>query len=289
MSAQLLDGRSLAKEIREKLKKDIEDMVSKYKKPLCLAAVQVGENAASAVYLKSQKKTAEALGIEFKLITLPKETKESELIDFIGKLNKDEGVTAIIIQMPLPKEINSKVIIEYIDPKKDAEGMHPANLGKVLTGNFDIAPCTPLAVMELIKLSGVKLYGKEVVVVGHSEIVGKPLSLMLLKDFATTTVCHIGTGERGNLPEHVKKAEVLVVAVGKAGLVKGEWVKEGAVVIDVGINRVGDKLVGDVEFEGASRRAGFITPVPGGVGPLTVTMLMRNVIASYRGQNESKG
>ena len=203
------------------------------------------------------------------------------------KLNDDVNVTAIILQLPLPKQINARVVVEFMDPAKDAEGMHPSNLGKILQANFDIAPCTPLAVMELLKLSGIKLYGKEAVIVGHSEIVGKPLSLMLLKEFATTTVCHIATGERGSLPEHVKKAEVLIVAVGKAGLVKGEWVKEGAVVIDVGINRVGDKLVGDVEFEEASKRAGFITPVPGGVGPLTVTMLMKNVIALYKNQNKS--
>jgi len=212
---------------------------------------------------------------------------QGELTDFIEKLNKDKDVTAVIVQLPLPKQINSRIIPEFIDAKKDAEGMNPVNLGKVLLADHTIAPCTPLAVMELLKLSGVNLYGKEAVVVGHSEIVGKPLSLMLLKEFATTRVCHIATGERGSLADHVKEAEILVVAVGKAGLVKGEWIKKKAIVIDVGINRVGDKLVGDVEFDEAARRAGFITPVPGGVGPLTVTMLMKNVIEAYKVQNGS--
>jgi len=289
MSAQLLDGKSLAKEIKENLKNCAAELKAQHKKPISLNAIEIGENAASAVYIKSQKKAAELLGIEYKLHTLKADISQKELTDFIKTLNNDDKVTAIIIQMPLPKHINAKALSEHMDPKKDAEAMHPANLGKVLLGDYKIAPCTPQAVMELIKLSGVKLYGKETVIVGHSEIVGKPLSMLLLKEFATTSVCHIATGQRGSLPEYVGKAEILVVAVGKAGLIKGEWIKQGAIVIDVGINRVGDKLVGDVEFEEASKRASFITPVPGGVGPLTVTMLMKNVIEAYKVQNESEG
>jgi len=155
-------------------------------------------------------------------------------------------------------------------------------LGRILLGNYTIGPCTAMAVMELLESAGQKLYGKEAVIVGHSEIVGKPLGLMLLNKFATTTVCHIATGERGVLPEHVQRAEILIVAVGKAGVVKGDWIKEGAIVIDVGINRVGDKILGDVEFEGASQRASFITPVPGGVGPITTTILMRNTVELFK-------
>jgi methylenetetrahydrofolate dehydrogenase (NADP+)/methenyltetrahydrofolate cyclohydrolase len=162
--------------------------------------------------------------------------------------------------------------------------MHPANIGKIVFGKASILPCTLAAVMELLKETGVDLYGKEVVIVGHSEIVGKPLALLLLEKFATVTVAHIGTSKAGKLEEHVKKAEVLIVAVGKAGLIKGEWIKEGAIVIDVGINRIADKIVGDVEFEGAEKRAAFITPVPGGVGPLTVTMLMRNLVEAAKSQ-----
>jgi methylenetetrahydrofolate dehydrogenase (NADP+)/methenyltetrahydrofolate cyclohydrolase len=188
----------------------------------------------------------------------------------------------MIIQMPLPQQIDYKKISQFILPEKDAEGMHPANIGKIVFGKARILPCTPAAVMELLNSTGIDLYGKEAVVVGHSEIVGKPLCLLLLEKFATVTVCHIGTSKAGKLEEHVRKAEILIVAVGKAGLIKGEWVKDGAIVIDVGINRVADKIVGDVEFEGAEKHASYITPVPGGVGPLTVTMLMRNLVEAAR-------
>jgi len=171
-----------------------------------------------------------------------------------------------------------KKISEYIKPEKDVEGMHPVNMGKIIFGKARILPCTAAAVMELLNSIGIHYSGKEAVIVGHSEIVGKPLALTLLDKLATVTVCHIGTSQAGKLEEHVRRADILIVAAGKAGLIKGDWVKEKAVVIDVGINRVGDKIVGDVEFEAAEKRAGFITPVPGGVGPLTVTMLMRNLV-----------
>ena len=184
--------------------------------------------------------------------------------------------------MPLPPQIDYKKISQFIVPEKDVEGMHPVNIGKIIFAKAKILPCTAAAVMELLKETGVDLYGREVVVVGHSEIVGKPLALLLLDRFATVTVCHIGTSKAQKLEEHVRKAEVLIVAVGKAGLIKGDWIKEGAIVIDVGINRVGDKIVGDVEFETAEKKASYITPVPGGVGPLTVTMLMRNLVEATK-------
>jgi methylenetetrahydrofolate dehydrogenase (NADP+)/methenyltetrahydrofolate cyclohydrolase len=192
----------------------------------------------------------------------------------------------VILQLPVPKAIDPKKVIAMIMPSKDAEGMNPWSLGKLLCGNFKIGPCTAMAVMELLEHSGVKLYGKEACVVGHSEIVGKPLALMLLNKFATTTICHIATGERGTLADHVKRAEVLIVAVGKPGVIKGDWIKDGAIVIDVGINRVGDKIVGDVGFEGASKKAALITPVPGGVGPLTTMILMRNVVELFKGSTQ---
>ncbi|MFH1753275.1 MAG: bifunctional 5,10-methylenetetrahydrofolate dehydrogenase/5,10-methenyltetrahydrofolate cyclohydrolase [Candidatus Omnitrophota bacterium] len=285
MPAKLLQGKVIAKEIKEGLTKEIIDLKARYGAPPTLATIQVGDNQAGGVYLKSQMKTAEALGIEFKLHNLAAQTSQKELIDYIKKLNNDENVNGILLQMPLPEQINPKEISFYIDPAKDIEGMHPENLGKLIFGKARISPCTAMAAFELIKSTGLKLYGKEAVVVGHSEIVGKPISLMLLDKFATVTTCHIGTGERGLLPEHVKRAEILVVAVGKAGLVKGAWVREGAIVVDIGINKVGDKLVGDVEFEEAERRASYITPVPGGVGPLTVTILMRNLVEAYKTQN----
>jgi len=276
--ARLLEGKPVAERIKEGIKKEIEGLA---RKPV-LVSVQVGENAGAASYVKSQQKTAEGLGIEYRFHKLPEEISEKELVEFIQRMNSDKSVDGIIIQMPLPQRIDYKTISQFILPEKDVEGMHPANIGKILFGKTRILPCTAAAVMELLKESTVDLYGKEVVIIGHSEIVGKPLSLLLLDKFATVTVCHIGTSKAGKLEAHVRGAEVLIVAVGKAGLIKGEWIKEGAIVIDVGINRVGDKIVGDVEFEGAQKRASFITPVPGGVGPLTVTILMRNLVEAAK-------
>lgn len=272
--AKLLEGKLIAAQLKEILLKNIQSSGKKFQ----LASIQVGENPSSEVYIKSQRKNTEALGIEYALHSLDKDTTQEKLIGFIETLNNDPKVNGIILQMPLPAHIDYKKISEHIAPGKDVEGMHPSNIGKIIFGRPKALPCTAAAVMELINFTGIDLNGKEVVIVGHSEIVGKPLSLLLLDKLATVTVCHIGTSKAGKLEEHVKKAEVLIVAVGKAGLIKGEWVKDGAIVVDVGINRVGDKLVGDVEFEEAEKRASWITPVPGGVGPLTVVMLMRNLV-----------
>ena len=276
--AKLLEGKPLAEKIKETIRQEVAALS---KKPV-LASVMVGENAGAASYVKSQQKTAEGLGIEYQLQKLDAAVSENALVEFIRKLNQDGGVNGIIIQMPLPPQIDYKKISQFIKPEKDVEGMHPVNIGKLLFGKGKILPCTPASVMELLSSTGVDLYGKEVVVVGHSEIVGKPLALLLLEKFATVTVCHIGTSKAGKLEEHVKRAEVLIVAVGKANLIKGVWVKDGAIVIDVGINRVEGKIVGDVEFTEAEKRASWITPVPGGVGPLTVTMLMRNLIEATK-------
>ena len=281
--AKLLEGKPIA----EKIKEEIKEEVAQLKKKPVLASVLVGENAGAEAYVKSQKKVAESLSIDYQFHKLPQDTLENALLEFVAKLNQDKAVNGIIVQMPLPPQIDYKKISQYILPDKDAEGMHPVNIGKIVFGKAKILPCTAAAVMELLKASGVDLYGKEVVVVGHSEIVGKPLSLLLLEKFATVTVCHIGTSQAGRLEEHVRRAEILIVAVGKAGLIKGDLVKEGAIVIDVGINRVADKIVGDVEFEAAQKRAAYITPVPGGVGPLTVTMLMRNLVEAAKLQSLS--
>jgi methylenetetrahydrofolate dehydrogenase (NADP+)/methenyltetrahydrofolate cyclohydrolase len=276
--AKLLEGRPIAEKIKEEIRREIQQFALK---PV-LASIQVGENPGAAAYVKSQFKLAESLGIDYQLHKLGQDTTENTLIEFIRRLNADKSTNGIIVQMPLPIQIEYKKISQFILPEKDVEGMHPANIGKIVFGTAKIIPCTAQAVMELLNSINLDLYGKEVVVVGHSEIVGKPLSLLLLDKFATVTVCHIGTSKAGKLEAHVKKAEVLIVAVGKAELIKGEWIKEGAVVIDVGINRVGDKIVGDVEFEAAERKASYITPVPGGVGPLTVTMLMRNLVEAAK-------
>jgi methylenetetrahydrofolate dehydrogenase (NADP+)/methenyltetrahydrofolate cyclohydrolase len=276
--AKLLEGKPIAEKIKEHIKQQIQALNLK---PV-LASIQVGENAGAEAYAKSQQKTAQILGIEYQLHKLTQDTTEKTIAEFIQKLNSDKFVNGIIVQMPLPLQIDYKKISQFILPEKDVEGMHPDNIGKLLFGKAKILPCTPQAVMELLHSINLNLYGKEVVIVGHSEIVGKPLSLLLLDKFATVTVCHIGTSQAGKLEEHVRNAEILIVAVGKAGLIKGEWIKQDAVVIDVGINRVGDKIVGDVEFEEAQKRASYITPVPGGVGPLTVTMLMRNLVEATK-------
>ena len=276
--AILLDGKLLAGRIKE----EIKVQVSFLKHKPVLSSITIGDNPGAASYVKSQQKVAGALGIDYELHRLAQDSSEAHLSDFIQKLNFNKSVNGIIIQMPLPVHIDYKKISEYILPEKDVEGMHPFNSGKLLFGTSYFIPCAAAAAMELIALSGIDLYGKEAVVVGHSEIVGKPLALLLLDKFATVTVCHVATSKAGKLEEHVRRAEVLIVAVGKAGLIKGEWIKKGAVVIDVGINRVGDKIVGDVEFEGAERSASYITPVPGGVGPLTVMMLMRNLVEAAK-------
>ena len=283
MAAQLLDGKKLSASIKENIKSEIENIKAKYETAPRLVSIQVGENPASEVYLKSQKKNAENLGIDYHLEKLDAKSSQDDLVKAIARLNADKEVNGIIVQMPLPPQIDAKVISRYIAPLKDVEAVHPQNMGEIVFGNAKILPCTAAACMELLNsIESLKLYGKEACVVGHSEIVGKPLSLLLLNKFATTTVCHIATGQRGTLPEFVKKAEILIVAVGKAGLVKGDWIKEGAVVIDVGINRVEGKLVGDVEFDKAQEKASYITPVPGGVGPLTVAMLMKNLVEAFK-------
>ncbi|MDP2981463.1 MAG: bifunctional 5,10-methylenetetrahydrofolate dehydrogenase/5,10-methenyltetrahydrofolate cyclohydrolase [Candidatus Omnitrophota bacterium] len=289
MPAKLLEGKGVALKIKENIKLEIESLKSKYGLVPKLVSVQVGENPASEIYIKSQEKTAKGLGITYELKKIDAGITQGDFIKIIDSLNKDKSTHGIIVQMPLPQHIDAKLISRYIAPLKDIEAVHPENMGEIIFGKAKILPCTAAACMELLdSIDSLKLYGKEAVVVGHSEIVGKPLALLLLNKFVTTTVCHIATGQRGTLPEFVKKAEILIVAVGKAGLVKGDWIKEGAIVIDVGINRVEGKIVGDVEFDKAFEKASYITPVPGGVGPLTVTILMRNVVEAFKQQQTNK-
>lgn len=280
----MLDGKVIAERLKETIKQEVAVLKSRRGRAPKLVAVEIGKNASSAVYVKAQKKVADSVGIEYELKVVPQETSQAEAENLIDGLNNDKSVSAIILQLPVPRAMDAKKLVNLISPEKDAEGMHPQNLGKILLGQYKIGPCTAMAVMELLESTKVNLYGKEAVIVGHSEIVGKPLSLMLLNKFATTTVCHIGTGDRGALPGHVKRAEILIVAVGKAGIIKGDWIKDGATVIDVGINKVGDKIVGDVEFEGASKKALCITRVPGGVGSITTTILMRNTVELFKTQ-----
>ncbi len=276
--AALLEGKLISEQVRDILKQKIHLAKAR----LRLACVQVGDNAAADVYVKAQQRFAESIGIEYRQHKLSKETSQDKFCEFVAGLNGDPAVTGIMLQTPLPLQLNYKAVVQCVAPEKDVEGMHPANLGKLVLGRTKIFPATAAAVMELLHSIGIAYSGKEVVIVGHSEIVGKPLALMLADKLATVTLCHVGTSKAGKLEEHVRRADILIVAVGKPGLIKGEWIKEKAIVIDVGISKVGEKLVGDVEFDAASKRAAWITPVPGGVGPLTVAMLMRNLVEAAK-------
>ena len=273
--AKLLEGKPLA----EKIKPGIKQAVELLRVKPVLASVLVGEDAAANVYVKSQERVAKDLGIDYQLRKLAANTSEDKLVELIKELNADKLVNGIIIQMPLPKEIDYKKIRDCVSSAKDVEGISPLNLGMVMLGKAKLVPCVAGAVMELLNSTGINLYGKEVVLVGWTDIVGKPLAVLLSEKLATVSICQISVV---NIEEFVRKAEVLIVAVGKAGLIKGGWIKRDAVVIDVGINRVNGKIVGDVEFEGAEKLASYITPVPGGVGPLTVIMLMRNLVEAAK-------
>ena len=237
---------------------------------------------ASRLYLKAQHRQADALGI--KVVNLPRDfnARQRDVEVPIQNWNTDPAIHGIFVHQPMPQDVDAQRISAVIDPLKDVEGIHPQNSARRFFGKGRIGSCTALAVMELIESTGIDLKGKESVVIGHSEIVGRPVTMLLLDKLATTTVCHIGTTEAGRLEEHVRRAEVLVVAVGKPRFIKGEWIKRGSVVIDVGINVVDGKVVGDVEFEEAAKRAAYISPVPGGVGPVTVMMVMKNTIEAVK-------
>jgi methylenetetrahydrofolate dehydrogenase (NADP+)/methenyltetrahydrofolate cyclohydrolase len=274
MSAKILNG----KEISARIKDELKDKVTELKKDGIfpgLAVVLVGNDPASRVYVNSKKKACEFIGIESFEFTLPEDATEQQLLELVYKLNSDKQVNGILVQLPLPKHINEENIINAINPSKDVDAFHPANVGRIMTGNPIFLPCTPAGVMELIHESGIDVKGKECVVVGRSNIVGKPQAMLLLAEHGTVTICHSRTV---NLEEVCKRADILVAAVGKPEFVKGNMIKPGAVVIDVGINRVDGKIVGDVEFSSASEVASAITPVPGGVGPMTIAMLMKNTV-----------
>lgn len=281
MSAKLIDGNQIAAKIKQNLINEIKKIKAKGIVPH-LEAVLVGNNLSAKIYAESQNKACKELDITYKLNTFPESISQTELEDFIRQLNENPEVTGIILQMPVPSHINARQVQTKISPSKDVEGIHPVNIGELVYGKSVLAPCTALAVMEILKSINVSLKGKEIVIVGHSEIVGKPLMLLLLQsslESPTPTVCHIATKD---LSFHTKRADILIVAAGKAGLIKGDMIKEGAIVIDVGINRVGKKIVGDVVFEEAVQKASMITPVPGGVGPVTTVMLLKNTIEAAK-------
>ncbi len=279
MSGKLIDGKAISERLRQAIAADVAALAGQGEIP-GLAVVLVGDDPASRTYVSMKEKACQKAGIYSQEHKLPATTGEEELLALIDRLNRDKRIDGILVQLPLPKQIDTARVIDAIDPHKDVDGFHPYNFGRLAAGNPLFQPCTPYGIMKLLDETGVDLTGKEVVVVGRSNIVGKPVALMCLARHATVTLCHSRTR---NLADHIARADVVIAAVGKAGMIKGEWLRQGAVVIDVGINRIADKkLVGDVEFEAALPRVSAITPVPGGVGPMTITMLLTNTVESRK-------
>lgn len=296
MSAKIINGTEIAAQIREELKKEVNELKERHGIVPGLVTILVGKNPASVSYVTAKQKTAHELGFYSIQDDQPENISETELLNLINKYNNDPKIHGILVQLPLPKHIDEKKVIHAIDPDKDVDCFHPINLGRLMIGGSEVRflPCTPAGIQELIVRSGFETSGADVVVVGRSNIVGKPIAMMMLqkdkKANATVTVTHTGTK---NLDAHCKRADILIVAAGVPGLVKPEWIKPGACVIDVGVNRVGEKLSektgkmvpilkGDVDFDAAKEIAGAITPVPGGVGPMTITMLMKNTVVSAK-------
>lgn len=279
----LLNGKELAQKLQQEMTQEVTELKEKGLQP-GLAVILVGEDPASQVYVRNKERAANNIGMYSVVYRLPETTSEADLIAKIEELNQDDKVHGILVQLPLPKHINEDLVLDTIDPAKDVDGFHPMNLGNLFAGKPTMIPCTPAGIMELIKLSGIDLAGKNAVIIGRSNIVGKPMAHLLLQANATVTICHSKTKD---LPKVAKQADVLVVAIGRANFVTADFVKEGAVVIDVGINRdENNKLTGDVKFDEVAPLTSYITPVPGGVGPMTITMLMRQTIdAAKRKEN----
>lgn len=278
--AKLIDGKAVSQKVKEEVRAEIErDGLD-----IGLAVVIVGNNQASRVYVNNKKKACEVCGIKSYEYALPEETPESELLNLVDTLNADPKVNGILVQLPLPKQINEEKIIARISPEKDVDAFHAVNVGKIMIGNYSFLPCTPAGVMELIHSTDTDVSGKECVVIGRSNIVGKPMAMLLLHENATVTICHSRTKD---LAAVCRRADILVSAVGKADFVTADMVKDGAVVIDVGMNRNAEnKLCGDVKFDEVEPKASYITPVPGGVGPMTIAMLMKNTLMAKRIQSK---
>lgn len=274
---QIVDGKKISQEIKDELKEKVAAMAKEGKK-VALAVIQVGNDPASSVYVRNKKKACEYIGIESLSYELPEETTEEELVALIEKLNANAGVNGILVQLPLPEQINEEKIIQTISPDKDVDGFHMQNVGALCTGGKGYVSCTPLGIITLLKRSGIEIAGKRCVVMGRSNIVGKPMAMLLLRENGTVTICHSKTQD---MKEITKQADILVVAIGKPKFVDETYVKEGAVVIDVGIHRNAEnKLCGDVDFDRVAPHTSAITPVPGGVGPMTIAMLMNNCVSS---------
>ena len=278
--AKLINGKEIAASVREKVRLEAAELREKTGVVPGLAVILVGDDPASKIYVGNKKKACLEAGFNSFEHILPAETSQQELLELIERLNEDPAVHGILCQLPLPKHIDERAVIAAISPKKDVDAFHPVNVGKIMIGDYDFLPCTPAGVMELIHSTGVSVGGKRCVVVGRSNIVGKPMSMLLLHENGTVTVCHSKTAD---LADECRRADILVAAVGKAKLITADMVKEGAVVVDVGMNRdPNGKLCGDVDFENVEPKASFITPVPGGVGPMTIAMLMRNTLTAAK-------
>jgi len=281
--AEIIDGKKISAEIKEELKEKVACLKSQGIEG-CLAVIQVGDDPASCVYVRNKKKACEYIGIKSKSYELPAETTQEELLKLIGQLNEDASVNGILVQLPLPSHIDEKTIINGISPKKDVDGFHPESVGSLTIGQPGFVSCTPAGIIELLKRSHVNIDGKNCVIVGRSNIVGKPMALLMLRENATVTITHSHTK---NLQEICKTADILIVAIGKNRFITGDYMKEGAVVIDVGIHRdENNKLSGDVKFDEAEQKASLITPVPGGVGPMTIAMLMYNCVKAMTGMKD---
>lgn len=279
MEAKIIDGKAIAQDIKNEVKAEVEKITAAGRRAPALAVVLVGNDPASQVYVGSKRKACHALGITSVEHILPDTTEEKALLELIGRLNRDNGIDGILVQLPLPKQIREQAVLEHIDPLKDVDGFHPMSVGRLVANAPGLRPCTPAGVIALLKRSGVALAGKKAVVIGRSNIVGKPVATLLLHESCTVTVCHSKTH---NLPEIVKGADIVVAAIGKAKFVTREMIKPGAAVIDVGINRTPEGIVGDVDFAEVKKTAGWITPVPRGVGPMTIAMLMHNTVEAYK-------
>lgn len=280
---EIIDGKKLAKTTRENLRLEVEELKKIGIKPK-LAVIMVGNNSASQIYVRNKSRACDEVGIEFEEYLLPATTEQSELLNLIDKLNKQEDINGILLQSPIPDGLDINEAFRKISPEKDVDGFHPVNVGKLVLGQDTFVSCTPYGIMRMFEAYNIDLEGKNAVVIGRSNIVGKPMSHCLLNKNATVTICHSRTK---NLAEITKRADILVAAIGKAEFVKADMVKEGVVVIDVGINRTEEgKLKGDVDFENVSKKASYITPVPGGVGPMTIAMLMNNVVKAAKMQNK---
>lgn len=280
--SNLINGKEISAQVKERIKGEVSELKEKGVH-VGLAVVIVGNNAASRVYVNGKKKACELVGIESFEYAMPEETTQEELVELVKKLNSDDKVDGILVQLPLPKHIDEKCVINTIVPEKDVDAFHPVNVGKIMIGEYNFLPCTPAGIMELIHSTGIDVKGKNCVVVGRSNIVGKPMAMLLLHESGTVTICHSKTKD---LKEECLRADILVAAVGVAKMITADMVKDGAVVIDVGMNRLDDgKLCGDVDFENVKDVAGYITPVPGGVGPMTIAMLMQNTLTSAKIKN----